>query len=375
MGQALLLAVAAAAIFGMLSIVGGSGKSATRAAATVTEHHERFLSREIALSGHAYASTAVLANHMVNGSYIGPNHYEGEYEGGTYRSEVTVVGQSITIVTRAQRPTTSYVVRATYAPNGGEGPQEKSVPSFLRHAILANSNLTITGTSRVLGAPGINADIHANGALSVGGNSLIQGFGTYSSGGSSNISLNNLDPQSNPDNAPKASHAPTVDIPPFNAVDHRPNATRVFNGNLNLSTAILGTRDNPEVWYVAGDLTLGSGLLTGYGVFLVQGNISVSGQSQSAGAIRNESNLGFYATGNVSVNAGARLSGQIFANGTSQFAGNATLYGSLTARGAATLSGGFAVHFRPASSALTSTIWPDEGSNGELGLVAYREGG
>ncbi|CAN5596592.1 hypothetical protein BH23BAC4_BH23BAC4_11130 [soil metagenome] len=377
MGQALLIAVAAAALFGTMSLVGGTGESARRAASDVNEHSDRLIAREIALSGHTVAVMNVLHDVGANGTYSGPTSFSGEYQGGTYSTSVTTEPGELNLVTRGLLENTTYVVRASYEYQAGTDVDEDvSVPDFMRYAALVQNTLRMRGNATIYASNGLNANVHSNSGIDIGGNASIQGFGTFSNG---NVNVNSQSPKfrppSNPDGEPTLRSAPAVHIPAFNAADHRHLATHVLEGNFNLSSAALGTRQQPAIYYVAGNLTANTGVLAGYGIFLVQGNITINGNVNATGGLNGESNVAFYSTGNVILNGTATLAGQIFANGNARFNGTARLYGSMTARGNTTFSGNMNIYFRNPSGALTAPIWPSEDGPRVLALNNFREGG
>jgi hypothetical protein len=380
MGRSLILIVGAAAIFGMISFISGAGTSASRTGADVSEHGERVLAREIAVSGHAVSLRAIEENVALNGDYTGPVRYDGQYQGGTYMSTVDRFGDQLTVVTRSNRAATSYVIRATYQIET-DGVIPEDVPEFMSYAMMTGQDLTITGSASIHAQAGQNADIHTNGAISIGGWPLVQGFGTHVNGASPENRLPGVfKPNDNPDADPVVSQQSAVDLPEFHADDYKDRATIVSEGNVSLGSGDipkLGTRTRPTIWYVGGDLSINGGHFDGYVIFVVDGEISISGNITTAGSLGGETNVAFYSGGNVKVAGGAEVRGQIYSQGDISFAGNASLYGSMTAVGKATFSGTFNLYYNEPSPALTGPIWEDDGVDGDivLRLVHFREGG
>lgn len=376
MGRSVLILVGAAAIFGSYSLMSGAGTSATRSAQLVSEHGERVLAREIAVSAHAATLTAV-RNDLAAGAFSGSKQLQGSYQGGTFVSSAEVVGDTLEVVTRATRRATSYVVRATYLMGGAATGAGDQVPDFMRFGLLVESNLTLTGNSRVFGSPGANANVHTNGRLTARGNALVHGFGTHVTGANGNAGRH-FQPIDNPDGLAPVRQGARITIPEFDPTEHRARATVVTHGNLNLRSTQLGTKDNPVIWHVTGNLSAsGNVTLSGYGVFVVEGNVTINGNVTSTGGQAGTSNIAFYSARDVRLNGNATLHGQIFAGRNLIMNGNATLHGSATARGRAQLSGNFSIHYRSASPALTAPIWPPDegGAPYVLALIDYREGG
>jgi hypothetical protein len=380
MGRSLILIVGAAAIFGMISFISGAGTSASRTGADVTEHGERVLAREIAVSGHAVSVRAIEENVFLNGDYTGAARFDGQYQGGTYVSTVDRVDDQLTVVTRANRAATTYVIRATYQIET-DGVIPEDVPDFLSYALMTGQDLSISGNAAIRANAGQNASIHTNGAISVGGWPVVEGFGTHVNGASPANRLPGVfKPNDNPDGDPVVSQQSALDLPEFHAEDYKGKATIVTEGSISLGSGDippLGTRTRPTIWYVAGDLTINGGHFDGYVIFVVEGDIRISGNITSAGAQGAESNIAFYNDGDVMVAGGAEVRGQIYTQGDVVFEGNATLYGSMTAVGSARFSGTFDLYYTEASPALTGPIWEDEGVDGDivLRLIHFREGG
>src|SRR5690606_39662278 len=93
-----------------------------------------------------------------------------------------------------------------------------------------------------------------------------------------------------------------LDIPSFNPDDYKDVATQVYNTNKTFSGNIsLGTKENPEIIYVGGDLKI-TGNVSGYGVFIVKGNILINGNVTITSIDPTGNNLGLYSKGDINVN-------------------------------------------------------------------------
>lgn len=377
MGKSLLIIAGAAAVLAMYSLVGGAGTSTSRSAEVVHQHAERVLAREIALSGHAGTLTAIRDEILASGQYSGGQQYSGVFQSGTYLATSEVSGDTLTVITRATRPTTSYVVRGSYLMGDSSNGESTNVPDFMGFGLLAENDFSITGNSRIFGTPGNNANVHTNGMLSIGGNALVQGFGTHVTGASAGAA-GHFHPVDNPEDLATVRNGARINIPVFDPTDYLARATIVTHGDLNLGDTELGSKDTPTIWHVKGDLTANGNItLNGYGVFVVEGNATINGTVITTGGEDNMSNVAVYAAGDVTINGTATLYGQVFTAGDLTMNGNATLYGNATTRTNANLSGNFQIHYRNASPALTDPIWPEQGTGvpAELTRVDYREGG
>jgi hypothetical protein len=379
MGRFLIIIVGAAAIFGAISLSSGAGNSALRSAATVADHGERVVVRQIALSGHSVAVDAVKRRVAANPAYTGSESMEGEYQGGFFRSDIEAGSDVVRVTTRSDLAGASYVVRETYL-RCPETTQER-VPDFMSYAVLVEQDLLFTGTARINSFGGVNANVHTNRDLLGQGTPVVQGFGSYVTGHGNAARLAAiLQPVDMAPGAPRFAAADPIVMPPFHAPDYRWMATRVTEGNLELGTVTLGPPTNPVIWYVAGDLIADSGVISGYGIFIVEGNIRINGNVRTAGALCSEqhSSVAFYASGNARVNGGATLRGQIYTEGDIVLNGTATVIGNLATRGNADFSGTFRIDYRSASPTLTEPFWPDDSEVERsyfLVLADYYEGG
>jgi hypothetical protein len=169
-----------------------------------------------------------------------------------------------------------------------------------------------------------------------------------------------ISPNQNPGSLPVQYKAPPVSIPLFNPLTHRAKATVDHPGDAVYSGAItLGTRLNPKIIYVGGKLEI-SGTVTGYGVFIVQGDIEVKGNVLVNPVDPLHSKLGLYTAGKTMINTeGSVVHAQILSmNEVSINAKNAQIWGSIVTKNKCTLNAeGIKVYYKPAESALTTPFW------------------
>jgi hypothetical protein len=387
MGKALILIVAASILGGGVVLFGGIQRTVYQADRELSEHEARILARYIAQSGLSEARAVVLRE---PDAFSTTTEVRGRFNGGTYVTTITPgqTGGRPSVTLRvdgafdlgASRGAATHTIETTYrlAEGAGGGPSE-SLPEFWQYGLLMEGALTVNGNVSVLGAPNVNANVHTNDRIQLNGNNTFEGFGTHVTGAHSNPGWrlhSSFTPRANPDDLPTVQQVSRVDIPIFDAVEHRYLATRQDQGNLHLSGNVqLGTREDPTIWYVGGDLTINGGTrLAGYGVFLVRGNINLAGNFQTTNAVGNESNVGFYTSGNVNMNGTVEVHGQFWARQNLNFSGNSRLYGSIVVGGVVNWNGNPTIHYRGPSPALVDPIWPDEDpASGEWEPVSYRE--
>ena len=261
-------------------------------------------------------------------------------------------------------------------------------PPFMRHAVIADLDLVLRGNlAGEVYADGnennqLNANMHTNSNLSGIGNSfLIKGFGTFQLTASpSEASLaDNFAPNHNPANAPSCYQTDELPIPSLNPavlagtlpVDSTSPGDILLTGSHTL-----GTRDNPYIWHIEGNLSIHSGgtTINGYVMFLVdgaadlRGNVEVGTSGYTGG---DESSIAIYTGLGVRMRGNSEIWGQIYSNGGIEFeSGTPTVYGSVTTKGAVDFRGTVDIYYRKASPALTTPFQPNISV---LDRIAYSE--
>lgn len=261
------------------------------------------------------------------------------------------------------------------------GGSSSTPPPFLNYAVCTNNNLSLNGNITITddNNNNWNSNIHTNGNFSMNGNNTINGFLTHNGNASSNPAwkLNTaISPNVNPNGDPVHSQVSEINLPDYDADDFEELATQVHNSNVTLSgNRTLGTKENPEIIYVDGNLTL-SGNITGYGMFLVKGNVTINGNVNITSLDATGNNLGIYVNGNVNVNGNVKLYAQIYSNGNTNFNGNVKIYGGVTTKGNVNFNGNVKVYYRPTTTELTQPIWPQEDSGSTASrpqIISYFE--
>ena len=244
-----------------------------------------------------------------------------------------------------------------------------NVPAFLNYAVATGNNLTMNGNINIQDDNNTswNANIHTNADFSMNGNNTVKGFLTYVGEAQSNPAWRlgtAITPNQNPDNLPNYSQSVAVTIPTFNPDDYKNIATTVYSNNKTISGNItLGNKASPQIIYVGGDLTI-SGNVTGYGVFIVKGNILLNGNVSVNAIDPGGSNLGLYTAGDLNANGNVTITAQILTGGNANLNGNCKVYGSVTSKGTVNFNGNINVYYRPATSALTTPFWSSNSNNG-----------
>ncbi len=340
------------------------------------------LSRKAAKTGYAIALQA-----MSDGSESGL--VEGILPDGKYRTVLSSAGARYRIESQGRMHDTRsmplvWTIRAEYErlPNG----TPDDVPPFMDYVLMSQGDLELAGSPDIdLSANpysnAVNANVHTNSSLKISGNKVrISGFGTYVGTASSNPAdalTTSFSPTVNEFERPEVGQVEEITIPEFTVANYLDNVQVdqvsgpvTLSGDYNFG----GTRENPHVWHVQGDLEATGGVtISGYVMFLVEGNISMTG-NVSAGmdtAELTESTMAFYSAGDISFHGTVDIYGQFFADGNFEVNGTPTLYGSVTTRGSAVLKGTPNLNYVKASPALTQ-IWNDD-ALGLYRLLSYHE--
>jgi hypothetical protein len=236
----------------------------------------------------------------------------------------------------------------------------QSVPSFLNYALLTGGNFTVNGGMNVSSPSGGNANIFANGNVNINGNSTIAGFLNYTG----TFTHNGFDPSKtitppvNPNGLPSYGQAPAVAVPNFDPNYFKSIATKTYppNTSINGLTIPLGTKTNPSIIYVDGDLSLNGVTFTGYGSVCVKGKLNLNGGNINNTNDPQGSPLAFYVVGNVYANGGSNQF-NIFTMGQFSYNGSLTVKGSILAGSAGSFNGSLNIVYNPAVSSVLPTSW------------------
>ena len=257
------------------------------------------------------------------------------------------------------------------------------VPPFLNYALATGGSITMNGNVTIRDDDNSqwNANIHTNNNFQMNGNNSIKGFLTYVGNALSNPSsrLNtNIVPNQNPNNLVSHSQGPAVTIPQFNPDTYKNEAGLTYQSNATLKGNItLGSKANPEIIYVNGDLNLnGNTTLTGYGIFIVKGNILVNGNVTIKEQDENGSNVGLYCTGDLNANGNVNINAQILTGGNANLNGNVKVYGNITSAGVVNFNGNNTIYYKPANAALTQPFWPQNNNSATTtrpSIISYYE--
>ena len=360
----------------------GAKEEVREAENRLSTHQYEVLARNAALAGYNEAR-----QHLTDNYSGAPSTLHGTYEEAVYdvvidRNGATANVRSTGTMTASDGREIDFMLDAAIEKESTVEMADEA-PPFMRYAIMTDEDLNLNGnvlTDLYIDgdeANTLNANMHTNGSLSISGNALtVKGFGTYVQSATANPAsalTTAFQPYYNPTNDPVTKQVTAIDVPDFDitAFTSKVDVDQTSGGDVALSGTydLGGTRENPYVWYVDGNMTASGGTnIKGYVMFVVSGDISMSGNvdaSQGAYTGSDESNVAFYAGGSVSLSGNAKVYGQIFSGGGLSFLnGTPRVYGSVATKGAVTLSGTPKIYYRVASPALT-TIFED-------GVIQYR---
>jgi hypothetical protein len=253
------------------------------------------------------------------------------------------------------------------------------VPPFMNYAVFSGKDMNLNGGVTITHAGNnLNANVHVNGNFSMNGNNSINGFLTYTGYAHSNppsALINQINPISNPNNLPKHYQTSQINIPSFDPDQYLSRATdiyygnKIFNGNITL-----GTKENPKVIFVTGDLII-SGSLNGYGLFISKGQTIINGNVNIITPDPNFSNVGIYAGGDLIVNGNVTLNAQTFSNRNTILNGNVRVYGNVVSRQQVNFNGNVSIYYKPANEVLTKPVWGAGSGNSivQVKMIHYYE--
>ena len=210
-----------------------------------------------------------------------------------------------------------------------------------------------------------NTNIHSNKEISINGNGLtVEGFATYSD--YIDINGDNIDitPNQNPGGDPVISKVPEKDMSRFSPDAYVGIADVVHRGDLSVKGNItLGTRDDPTIIYVGGKLKI-RGTVSGYGIFIVKGDVEVKGNVIVAPPDPSGSKLGIYTQKKFIVNKNdVVVHAQIYAQEEIVLNGKGVeVHGSLASASKVTFNAkNIEFCYKPVSENLIQPFWKKSG--------------
>lgn len=373
MGKAILiLLLGSIAIYGIISI--SVNRSTTDATQTSTDYYKDVNARNIAnsmvemLTSQLRDSTTFRVQSIMQNSF-----FEGT---ANYRVVDTVLGSDslVKIVVTANydgvsRTSTSFVkITSSTSSN--------SPPPFMSYAAASGGNLQLNGNVTITddNNNNLNANIHTNGNFEMNGSNSVDGFLSYV-GNATASPMSKLDtdihPNLNPESLPNRSQTSVIEFPTFDPDSYLGIATDVYFGNKTYSSGVsLGTAENPKIIYISGNLTL-KGTVSGYGSFIVKGNVTINGNIDITSPDENVSNMGIYTSGNLTVNGNVTLRAQVYTEGNATLSGSSKIYGSLTTKGNISFGGNTKIYYKPANVNLTDEFWPSTSTSSETVSKMY----
>lgn len=397
MGKLVLILVTVATFIGAFASFGTRQNMASVDDQMADENFE-MLARAAALTGHNMAVQRLADDLLKPTPVFDGGTLTGSYNGSDYRCTTTTSGVDKAKVFckawsfNADGDSVDFKIRAEYEQHSVPSGINETAPAFMSYAVLSEKDISLQGNILtdvceicVEGTEGekLNANMHTNSNMQVTGNSAsVMGFGTYGGGGSSNPKkalANTFTPNYNPTGANTTYQAGTISIPILNtslmALALGPDSVSTGDVVLSSDMDLGGTRDNPFIWHVKGNVTAsGNSKMDGYVMFIVDGMVDFSGGIDAGDYDGyeggDESSVAFYVQGDVEFNGTVEVWGQVFTGGEVLFRGTPDVYGSITAD-EVDFRGTVGIHYRSASPALT-TFWNGQ-NNLRLKRLAYSE--
>lgn len=224
---------------------------------------------------------------------------------------------------------------------------DEEVSMVFRGAIFSDNPLTLNGAGTVNpDENGEGGDIYSGGNITFHGTSFTMAdTGHIYTAGETNWY---------PTNVPSSNVFEGIAPVPMPVIDmnwYRQHATRVINGNLNLTTGSISlsalSGGNPyAIVYVTGDVKI-AGSYTGQGMIVAGGRISVTGNVTATNSEADA--LVLMSPSSVKLNGGPRVDGLIYAHnvtddGSVTIGGNANIHGAVIAD-VVTTNGGITVTY------------------------------
>lgn len=256
--------------------------------------------------------------------------------------------------------------------------QNDSLPQIFKYAILSGKSFSLNGNVTITNAGnGLNANVHTNENFSMNGNNRIEGFVTYNGSFSANPpgAVNrSIVPVSNPEGLPVHYKTASIPIPDFEPSQFKRIATeiyygdKIFNGNITL-----GTKDNPKIIYVKGNLIL-NGKIDGYGIFISEERTIINGNVTISNPNNVNNNVGIFSGDKLIVNGNIKIEAQIFSNKDITLNGNISIKGSVISKEKVIFNGNPKLYYKPINSELSKYIFnPSLTENTSLQMIYYYE--
>ncbi len=237
------------------------------------------------------------------------------------------------------------------------------VPPFFQYTVTSHSNIYFKDGNVTIGIepggnPHKNTNIFTNGSIVHDSNgNRVEGFGYFVA--NMNGSQGLFQPRYNPTGEALYQREARIDIPRFYPNRFQSAATRSSSDVYLSGNVELGTRENPVIWYVSGNIkTSGPTRISGYGVFIVKGNIEIEHKLTMSETSSEHSTLGLYANGNIYFKkSNITVMAQLFANGKVSMESDVTLYGTITTGGATEFKDNVTIYHRDVAPELVKPFW------------------
>lgn len=286
--------------------------------------------------------------------------YDEPYAGGNYDVEfASIATDTVRLTVNGFLGDAGFQYDAVY----WKIPETQKIPPFFASGLNIELNIEMNAATKVLAGRQSNASVHTNQNLkNHSPDSYIEGFGTYrqnieNDGGSDE---HTFQPKTNPDGSPVTERVDRIDIPALDINLLKSAATKTTSGNLELSGKVqLGSRDNPEIWYVESGkiFTSNDVQFSGYGVFISDHNVEFYNNTSfapSGGSVMFLTSQNFQVDRYVSRLAGNMMANQNFKSDAKDL----MLDGSITTIGNnLSINNPLTINYLPPLHTLTDPFW------------------
>lgn len=375
MGKMLLLLVVGMGIIASISMM-QLNRSNLNASDNAVEDFEINQARNLARSGVEYAISQLAQDSTWSGGYTNSDVSGGSLTVDVERTRAMYPNGPDAGLNNARLVTATgtildvpFTIRAIV-----EIPSEYIRPPGLGYGIFSDQSMDLSGNVSVsdYNNPRLNSNVHTNSNLTFGGSTSVKGYGTYSvdcpSGSTDAVKY--FQPNVDKGGDVVRQSAP-VAIPEIDPTRWESIATRKFYSSTKINGSMsLGTRENPEIIYVRGNLDL-NGQMTGYGVFLVTGDITINGGASVTNLDPSGNNLGIVVGGNAKINGTSDIMATLLIKGDAKITGTTRIVGSIIAEGSIDFGGTADILYNPLLDNVAKKVWKQEA--GRPRIVSYFE--
>lgn len=375
MGKMLLLLVLGMGLVASVAMM-QLNRSTLNANDNAVEDYEINQARNLARSGIEYAVSRLAEDSTWTSGYSNESIADGALAVQVERTRAMYPGGPDAGLNNARLVTATgsilgevFTIRAVV-----EIPADYVRPPGLGYGIFSDQSMDLSGNVSIsdYNNPRLNSNVHTNQNLTFGGSTSVKGYGTYSVACPSGTGDAVKYFQPNVDMGGEVvRQSAEVAVPEIDPTKWESIATRKFYSNTKINGHMaLGTKDNPEIVFVRGDLDL-NGQMTGYGVFLVTGDIKINGGATVTALDPSGNNLGIVVGGNAQINGNSDIMATLLIKGDAKINGTTRIVGSIIAEGEIDFGGTADILYNPLLDNVAKKVWQAEA--GRPRVVSYYE--